>query len=704
MERIIKKRIVRLILLVLASLALGGVEAGDSVWEPITAADWAVVEDTAKGIRNAVLLFEKVTADDRKLMEKKCYLTIYRRIKIFNANGRRWGDVKLAYIHKDQKIEKIRGRTIRPDGQKFSLLKSQIFEKEIYKSKEIKIKQISFSLPGISDGCIIEYVIKYRIPEPNNFWVNQREIAMLRGEHRWLFYRRDNFQQNHYDPFDERYSSKLRLIPKDNEIERHRQIDNQQIDPILIPDYIWLHNDRPITVEVRPSSKDPQEFFFAINNVPAFVEEPYSLPEIALQDHLRCYYIAGNSSAFWEAMAQNVSEMLDKYCRKNKRVRKIMESLENLDTDNVKIEAAYTWLQKNLKNISYSDSNEDFKENKTADEALKRGYGTQADINYIFCDILREMNMDAKIAYGVDRNQDLLVPEAKYWQFHRSLVAVPTSQGGYRFYSPGDLHLPATHVPWFNEGVKAFVIGDTNQQFFAIPFSNAASNLTQRVVTLRLKDDLKLQGELIEHHNGQSARNIRLLLTKTTEAAREEQLQSDLAVMLPDAKIDSISVKGVEEPGKTLRLKSKIGFADIHKRLGTRLLLQPFDFLGKTTNPFQADTRSNPIMFDYAYQIIETLNLEMPDNCKVEALPADTTFANEAGFCGVTFMTCGQRLSVQRLFRLNYPFLRASAYALVRKLFQTRQALNALTVVLNYHDTQNRIDKFANIGESDLSK
>lgn len=701
------EQIVRLMLLVYALLlSPAGVDAGDSfAWEPITAADWGVIEDTTKGIHNAVMLFEKVVADDRKLKNQRCYLTIYRRIKIFNAKGRKWGDIKVPYIYREQKVEKIRGRTILPDGQEFSLSKSQIFEKEIYKTKGVKIKQTSFSLPGISDGCIIEYVIKYRIPEPNGIWVNQKEIAMLRGEYRWLFYRRNIFQQNRNDPYTERYSSKSRLIPEDSEIERFRQIADQQTEPILIPKHIWLHNNaRPITVELRPSSEDPREFFFAIGDVPAFVKEPYSLPEAALQEQLRCYYVAGNSSSFWEAMVQNVSETLDKYCRKNNRVRKIITSLGNLKTDSVKIQASYHWLQEKLKNISYLDSNRGFKENNTSDEALKRGYGTQADINYIFYSLLHEMNMDAKIAYAVDRNQDLLVPEAKYWQLHRSLVAVPTSQGGYRFYSPGDLLLPTTHVPWFNEGVKAFVVGDTNQQFFDIPFSNTTSNRTQRVVTLRLKEDLKLEGEMIEHHSGHSARNIRLRLTKTAEARWHEQLQSKLADILPDAKIDSISVKDVEEPGKTFRLKCKIQFANTKKRFGTRLFLQPFDFLGQTTNPFQADIRHYPIMFDYAYEIIETLNIEMSDNWKVEGLPEDTSFANKAGFIRVTFTTIGQRLSVQRMFRLNYAFWPASAYALVRKLCQTRQALNTLTVVLNYKYAQNPLDKSIIVFEDKSNK
>src|SRR5574341_1290928 len=95
--------------IVLFCLSPQAAPAGDDlVWEKITNKDWQVAPDSAKGIRNAVVLFEKIVADDRDLLNNKFYVTIYRRIKIFNAEGRQWGDFSLTYIKKKQKIEFIR--------------------------------------------------------------------------------------------------------------------------------------------------------------------------------------------------------------------------------------------------------------------------------------------------------------------------------------------------------------------------------------------------------------------------------------------------------------------------------------------------------------------------------------------------------------------------------------------------------------------
>jgi hypothetical protein len=197
-----------------------------------------------------------------------------------------------------------------------------------------------------------------------------------------------------------------------------------------------------------------------------------------------------------------------------------------------------------------------------------------------------------------------------------------------------------------------------------------------------LDDDLKLAGELLEQRWGHSAQTIRLSVAQTAESERRQRLERALVDILPNAHIDSVSVEGLGDIGAPVTLKGRMKLRGHLKRVGERLLLQPFKLFRHTVNPFQADIRQHPIAFEYAYEINEALNIELPENWSVEALPADTMLANEVGDCGATFMTIGQRLSVQRRFRMNHPYWPPSAYPQVRELFQAQQALNASTVVL----------------------
>ena len=60
------------------------------MWKPVAEDDWKVAQDSAKGIRDAVMLFEKVYADESRIESKECRLRVYRRVKIFSARGKGW--------------------------------------------------------------------------------------------------------------------------------------------------------------------------------------------------------------------------------------------------------------------------------------------------------------------------------------------------------------------------------------------------------------------------------------------------------------------------------------------------------------------------------------------------------------------------------------------------------------------------------------
>ncbi|MCI0697172.1 DUF3857 domain-containing protein [candidate division KSB1 bacterium] len=654
-----KKPTIIFTFLVFAALLPQLAAAGDDfVWEKIADKDWQVAPDSARGIRSAVMLFEKITADDHDLLNEKCYLTIYRRIKIFNAEGRKWGDFSVPYLKKKQKIEMIRGRTVLPDGREFPLLETQIFEKEILKAEGVKIKQKSFSLPGIADGCIVEYAVKYRMPSPYSVWIIQKEIPLLDGEYRWLFYNGKGWPSGFY----------------------------QLLGNMLTPNYLWLNTTQKYIAEQRPSIKEPTEVFFAVNNVPAFDAEPHTLPDVALQAQLRCYYGSPTTAAaFWGQMSQTLASSLEKYTRNNKRGREVAASFTENKTKDGKIAAAYNWLQSNVRNVNYlaEDNNEEFKDNKSVDETLKRGYGTREDINFVFYDMLREMNIDAKIAYVVDRDENLFAPDAKYWQFDRSLVAVPNSNGQYNFYSPGTLHLPLTQVPWFNEGIRAFVVGSMTEQFFPVPFSSADLNRTRRMLTLQLQDESKVHGKLTEQRFGHGSRSLRVVLAQTPASSQCDKLQEELENVLSKAQLDSISATGTDGTDRPLILNCNLKMDMNAQPLGTtRLLVRPFSLFKPDSNAFQANTRRYAIMFDYAHELVETMQIDLPENWKIDALPADSSFSNKAGECQLSFQNFGKTLSAQRMFRLNRPFWQASDYADVKTLFQARLTMGALAVVL----------------------
>src|SRR5512140_3124642 len=127
-----KRQLAYMVSLVVFALmwSTGSVRAGGKVeFEPITDADWAVKEDSAKGTFGAAMLFEQAWVNDENWYKKEVTVTYYRRIRILSDAGKGQGDIIIPNLLDNQKVDYIIGRTVRRDGEVTMLDKAQIAEK-----------------------------------------------------------------------------------------------------------------------------------------------------------------------------------------------------------------------------------------------------------------------------------------------------------------------------------------------------------------------------------------------------------------------------------------------------------------------------------------------------------------------------------------------------------------------------------------------
>ena len=654
-----------LVLLFILLLLAGTISArkkdkNNFIWDDIPEDIWNIKEDSSRNIYDAVMVFEKVSADDNKLNDWKCYRVIYRRIRILSSDGREWGDVEAPYLSSKQKLLDIQGRTILPDGTIIKLGSSNIFKKTAVKSKGVKIEQHSFSMPGITDDCVVEYMIKYRLNYPANSWIIQKEMALLHGEYSWKFY-----------------------IGKSG-----RNFARALVELGLgTPNYLWLNCGSPKSVKQLPNIKEATELFFEIDDVPPFEKAPYIMPPASLKAKLICYYGSeGTPAAYWGNLASDIKEGVGTYCEENDKSLKVIESLGELATDEEKIFAAYDWLQSNIVNLGYDDlldkkgKKKEPKNNETVNDVIKRGYGTTGDINMVFYDMLREMNIDAKLAYAADRSEDLLVKEAKYWQFDGELTAIPIDDQKYTYYIPGYKYTEPGTVPWFFEGVDAFIVGG-NKSFALVPFTSGNFSTLTWFYSLNISDDFEVSGSIDTRLTGHEARNVRIYLNDSDSLEYENMLKERYEDMFSSAEVDSFQVENLEDINKQLKLKYRAEYPALNVR-GNRVLVNICDFITESENPFHSPERTTAVLFDNAFQSMESVQLEIPEGWSVEALPADSTFMNPAGECGIRFTNFGATLNAQINFTLNTPYLRVEHYALIRVLYQNREDFSRQVIVL----------------------
>ena len=647
------------ICIILGIMLPSNVAAGnDFEWKPISASDWAIAADSTRQISDAAVIFENIVSDCQDWQNDDKLFTLYRRVRILSDEGRKWGDVEVPIIDIDQKIKDIKGRTISRDGTIAELTKDMIFDKDIVKVKGKKLNQTKFSLPAVTNDCIVEYMIKL---DANIFaWIIQSDIPVLNFDYHWM-------------------------LPK---FTVYSNYEKSLVEQYLTPNYLFFNELGKMNVQQLPSLKRAEELVFSTSDVPPFESEPYSMADASLQTKLICYLGSGNNpQSHWGDVSKALIEVQDDFCKKDRDLRKIIESFGPLETDEAKIAAAYDWISENIRNVSYYDlidtkSGKELKvkDCKSVNDVLKFGYGGRTDINYVFCDMLREMNINAKIVYARDRTEDLFIVKAKYWQFDNSLAAVKRDDNSYDFYAPGHPMTPLGIVPWYLEGTKV-LIGDTDNNLGTIPFSKTEQNTRNYVYTYTVNEDLEVEGEFSARMTGQPARALKVAIINEDSADYDHLLVDEIKKQFGDQKINLVAYKGLDQRDAAAIINCTIEQPDF-AMTGDRVLLKPLSFTTDASNPFESKDRKTPILFNYALQLRESVQINFPPGWIIEALPNDTTFDNAAGTCAVVFERFGEGISAQKMFTIKEPFWTPDLYYPVQSLFQAGSDFSNLIVVL----------------------
>ncbi len=123
-------------------LAVMGWSPGEA---PISATDWAVVENPAAGIRDAVVLLD-TTDFSEKVIER------YRRVRILSENGKAAAE----FYDESGTAYELKGRVVLPDGSEIRFGQKDLVETLSMRSQRHKETTRLLVPPGLTDDCIVE--------------------------------------------------------------------------------------------------------------------------------------------------------------------------------------------------------------------------------------------------------------------------------------------------------------------------------------------------------------------------------------------------------------------------------------------------------------------------------------------------------------------------------------------------------------------
>ncbi|MCI0663716.1 MAG: DUF3857 domain-containing protein, partial [Acidobacteria bacterium] len=345
-------------------------------WKPVDQTQLYLITPVVENGADAEVLLWEVYVDDSSRTTTD--FTHYIRIKVFSERGKELQSrVDLPYRSGVQ-IKDISGRTVRTDGTILELKQDAIFDRELVRFGPGKMRAKSFTMPGVLRGSIIEY--------------RWREVHEGGTNYVKLYFQRD--------------------IPV--QVVRY-YLKRYPFSDLPMQTATFQGNPPPFV-------KDKDGYYrVEMANLPALRAEPQLPPEDQVRTWMLVYYpldLKKDAMTYWKEYGKSLHDRFKEEMRLNDEVRQTAaEAIGDAQMSEEKLERLFNYCRSRIKNISNdasgltADQLQKMKENRLPADTLKRGYGTEADINFLFAAMAMAAGFDARYATMCDRSRKFFDPD-----------------------------------------------------------------------------------------------------------------------------------------------------------------------------------------------------------------------------------------------------------------------------------------------------
>ena len=586
---------------------LSTARAAAADWPPITPEELALKDLAEQPGAPAAILDRQEVADDTNNFQ-----STYERIKIFNEEGRKYANVELPYDRSDFAMTDISGRTVHADGQVIPF-EGKPFDKVVLRGKGIKIHVKAFTLPDVQPGSIIEFRYSLRYGDRTLLapeWIIQNQ----------LFQKKAGFK---FIPFQGGGSVYVQLA--------HGQIANQVSWTTFLPEQ---YKPQEHTLPRQGYSHNQIGYWvdLNINNIPAFMNEPFMPPPEVLEWRVQFYYVVSSKTAeYWKDQGKFWNKDVESYLGKKKGVSEaVATTLAAIDTPEQKVRKIYDFVS-SLENTSYIPSRAaqekkvlGIKEDQGVEDILRQKSGDHDDLNRLFVAMVRAAGVPAWMMVVPNREYKIFVPELLSMQQFSSEVAIVKLDGKEVFLDPGTKFCPYGLTDWRYSAIKGIRQAEgKGTEIVETPASNYNQAMITRFTRLKIGADGQAEGALGVAYYGLEAMERRREGGKTDAEGRKKLLEDEVKSWLPsNSEVSLTASPAWDTTSESMTVQFQIKTPMVIGA-GKRLLLplHPFEFNSRAR--FSASQRTNPIYFYYPSREIDEMHITLPPGLEVENLPTD---------------------------------------------------------------------------------
>ena len=591
----------------------------------------------------AIILFREVDRDDNIHTPHE---DNYVRIKILTEEGRKYANVELPYRKGLEDVIQVHARTIRPDGS-FVEFAGQSFDKELVKGRGLRYLAKIFTLPDVQVGSILEY----------SYTIDFHEHLLF--ESHWLL-------------SEELFTKKAQFTLKPYRNEAYYNANYSMR---------WSWNSLPAG-SVPPKEGPDHIIRMEATNIPAFQTEDHMPPPEELKSHVDFIYQEGYSETdatkFWKEVGKKRNAQMESFVGKRGAMEQAVRQIVSADDpQEVKLRKIYDRVQQ-LRNTTYElrkteqeQKREKEKSPENVEEVWKRGYGDGVELTWLFLGLARAAGLEAYGCWVSSRSQYFFSPVTMESRKLNSNVVLVKLNGKDVYFDPGGAFTPFGLLEWSETSVPGLRLDKDGGTWIQTTLPEASESRIERAGKLKLSETGDLEGKVTVTYIGLEALYHRREERHADEVARKKYLEDQLKWQIGAASEVELTNKPDWDSSETpLVAEFDLKIPGWASGAGRRVMVPAALFTASEKGVFEHANRVQPIYFEYPYQKVDDVTVELPAGWQVSSVPPPQNQDAKAVTYTLNVEQNTGTLRLKRKLTVNLVMLEQKHYGALRAFFQ----------------------------------
>jgi hypothetical protein len=625
------------------------VHAGDG-FQPVSPDELKIKSEPLAPGAPAVILYRQVDRDDNGYTSHE---DNYRRIKILTEEGRKYANVEIPFVKGSYDISRVRARTVRPDGSIVEF-DGKVFEQSVVKSRGLKVLVKTFTLPDVQVGSIIEYFYTIDFKEHwfyESNWILSEDLFTKRARFSLKPYRNGKFSVR------------------------------------------WSWQNLP--PEISPPIQGPEGIIrMEASNIPAFQKEDFMPPENELKSRVDFNYeeltFQRDAAEYWKTVAKERHGQLESFLGKRKAMEEaVTQIVSPSDPPEIKLRKIYDRVQ-HLRNTSYElgKTEQEAKREKekvaeNVEDVWRLGAGNNVQLTWLYLALVRAAGFEAYGCWVSERSQYFFTRATAQKRKLDSSVVLVKLNGKDLYFDPGAKFTPFGMLTWYETGVEGLRLDKDGGTWIKTTLPESSESRIEHQAKLRLTDAGDLEGKLTATYTGLEGMYLRLEERHADEVARKKFLEDRIKAQIPLVMNAELTNKPDWDSSETpLVAEFDVKLPGWASSAGRRALIPAGVFTAEEKHIFEHGGRVHPVYFDYPYEKVDDVTIELPSGWRVNSLPPGED--QDKGLIGYTRKIESSKDSVHltRKLKMNFLILETKYYPALQTFFQAVRSADEEQIVL----------------------